>query len=92
MEPKRAQWKQELKLHNTQKTDRFVHRFTLHREYRTIKPDNVTYKTDKYPSMYKTMSRLSNKNMKSEINTIATITTSDFISAGGTIWKAVLVE
>ena len=39
-----AQWKQKLKLHNTQTTDRFVSRFTLHRGYRTINLDNVTYK------------------------------------------------
>ena len=38
-----AQWKQKLKLHNTQTTDRFVSWFTLHRGYRTINLDNVTY-------------------------------------------------
>ena len=43
-EPKRAQWKQESKLNNTQTTDRFVSRFTLHRGYRTINLNNVTYK------------------------------------------------
>ena len=34
-----------------------------------------------YPKMYKTKSRHRNINMKSQINTIATMTTSDFISA-----------
>ena len=37
-EPKRAQWKRKLKLHNTQKTNIFVSRFTLHRGYRTNQP------------------------------------------------------
>ena len=45
-------------------------------------PNNVTYKMYKYPTMNKTGSRPSSINMKFQIDTIATITTPDFISVG----------
>ena len=45
--PKRAVEANKI-LHNTQTTDIFVSRFTLHRGYRTIILDNVTYKCYKY--------------------------------------------
>ena len=51
-------------IHKT--TNIFVPRFNLHREYKTINLDNVTYKMYNYSSIYKTMSRLSNIDMKSQ--------------------------
>ena len=47
----------------------------------TINQSNVTYIMCRHPSMYKTRSRPSDINMKSQIDTIATFTTPDFISA-----------
>ena len=53
-------------------TDRFVPRFTLYREYRTINLINVTYAINKYPQMYKTRSSPRNINMKSQIQYLNT--------------------
>ena len=78
--PKRAVEAKQNIITSYKTTDRFVPRFTLHREYRTINLNNVTYSIDKYPQMYKTGSNPKNINMKPPIYTISTITTSDFIS------------
>ena len=61
-------------------TDRFVFRFTLHREYRAINLNNVIYTINECPQMYKTRSNLRNINMKSQEHAMSTITTPDFIS------------
>ena len=49
-------------------TGRFVPRFTIHREYRTINLSNVTYTIDKYPKMYKTRSSPKTMKTKSSIS------------------------
>ena len=78
-----AQWKQNIKYYIIHKQQTYLYLgLPYTKNTGQINLDNVIYRIYKYPTMYKTRSRPNNINIKSQIDTIATITTPDFISSG----------